>query len=213
LVAVRQAKDLLRAARRGDPAAVARVRAVSDRPTLAAAQLALAREHGFASWPRLKAEVTRRAILDGRDLARLAALLAEDPAQATARLEHRRDHPKGASPLGYVAMLRYDTARGVWRDVAGASPLARALLATGWWPPAPRSTRSGAATRCGWPPPTAGQRPPAARPRGRPRPARPRAPAHPAGMVPPPAPGRRGRRPRPGRGDPGPADRWRLSGR
>jgi ankyrin repeat protein len=127
----RQAKDLLGDARQGDPAALARVRAVSDRPTLAAAQLALAREHGFASWARLKAEVTRRAILDGRDLARLAALLAEDPAQATAKLEHWRDHPKGASPLGYVAMLRYDTARGLWRDVAGTGPLARALLEAG----------------------------------------------------------------------------------
>jgi uncharacterized protein len=127
----RQAKDLLRDARRGDPAAFQRIRAVSDRPILAAAQLALAREYGFASWPRLKTEVTRRAILDGRDLAGLAALLAEDPAMATARLEHWRDHPKGASPLGYVAMLRYDTSRGVWRDVAGTGPLARALLDAG----------------------------------------------------------------------------------
>jgi ankyrin repeat protein len=127
----RQAKDLLRDARRGDPAALRRIRAVSDRPILAAAQLALAREYGFASWPRLKTEVTRRAILDGRDLAGLAALLAEDPAQATARLEHWRDHPKGASPLGYVAMLRYDTSRGVWRDVPGTGPLARALLDAG----------------------------------------------------------------------------------
>jgi uncharacterized protein len=127
----RQAKDLLRDARRGDAAALARIQAVSDRPILAAAQLALAREYGFASWPRLKAEVTRRAILDGRDLARLTALLSEDPAQATARMEHWRDHPKGASPLGYVAMLRYDTSRGAWRDLPDTGPLARALLDAG----------------------------------------------------------------------------------
>jgi hypothetical protein len=31
----------------------------SDRLTVAAAQLALAREYGFASWPRLKREVER----------------------------------------------------------------------------------------------------------------------------------------------------------
>ena len=61
----RQAKDLLRAARAGAPPAVARIRAVSGRVTLAAAQLAVAREYGFASWPRLKAEVDAR----GSDLA------------------------------------------------------------------------------------------------------------------------------------------------
>ncbi len=56
-----QARDLLRAARAGDPAAAESIRAVSDRTTLAAAQLAVAREYGFASWPRLKAEVEARA--------------------------------------------------------------------------------------------------------------------------------------------------------
>lgn len=61
----RQAKDLLRAARAADPAAVARIQAVSGQMTLAAAQLAVAREYGFASWPRLKAEADARS----RDLA------------------------------------------------------------------------------------------------------------------------------------------------
>jgi hypothetical protein len=61
-----QAKDLLRAARAADPAAVARLRAVSGRVTLADAQLAVAREYGFASWPQLKAEVAARTM----DLAR-----------------------------------------------------------------------------------------------------------------------------------------------
>lgn len=46
-------------------------------------------------------------------------------------MEHWCDHPKGASPLGYVAMLRYDTSRGVWRDVPGADMLARALIEAG----------------------------------------------------------------------------------
>src|SRR5262245_7153448 len=58
----RQAKDLLRTARAGDTAAIARIRAVSDTLTLAAAQLALAREYGFASWPRLKEEVDARTL-------------------------------------------------------------------------------------------------------------------------------------------------------
>ena len=63
-----EARDLLRAAQAGDPAAVSRIRAVSTEPTLASAQLALAREYGFASWARLKAEVTARTT----DLARQA---------------------------------------------------------------------------------------------------------------------------------------------
>ena len=56
-----RARDLLRAARSGDQAAAARIGAVADSMTLAAAQLAVAREHGFASWPRLKAEVEARS--------------------------------------------------------------------------------------------------------------------------------------------------------
>jgi ankyrin repeat protein len=58
----RQAKELLRAARAGDTAATARIEAVSGELTLAAAQLALAREYGFASWPRLKDEVDARTL-------------------------------------------------------------------------------------------------------------------------------------------------------
>ncbi len=56
----RQARELLRAASAGEPAAVARIRAVSGRMTLSAAHLALAREHGFRHWAALRAEVERR---------------------------------------------------------------------------------------------------------------------------------------------------------
>lgn len=52
----KQAKDLLRQLRNGDPSATERLRKhkpnVSD-PILADAQFVLAREHGFESWPRL----------------------------------------------------------------------------------------------------------------------------------------------------------------
>jgi ankyrin repeat protein len=126
-----QAKDLLREARSGDDAAAVRIRAVSEQQTLASAQLALAREYGFASWPRLATEVRRREILDARDVERLRALLVDEPEQATATMERWCDHPKGASPLGYVAMLRYDTARDVWRDVPGTDALASVLLEAG----------------------------------------------------------------------------------
>src|SRR5690349_19429680 len=54
----KQAKDLLRAARNGDTAALARLaasgrRASDARITLSDAQLAIAREYGFPSWPKL----------------------------------------------------------------------------------------------------------------------------------------------------------------
>jgi uncharacterized protein len=72
-----------------------------------------------------------RALLDHGDIAALAALLAADPAAARAPMGPWPDHPLGADPLGYVAMLRYDTARDVWRDVPGTTAMARALLAAG----------------------------------------------------------------------------------
>jgi hypothetical protein len=56
----RQARELLRAAASGDPRAADRLGAVAPHRTLAAAQLALAREYGFQSWTALKAEVARR---------------------------------------------------------------------------------------------------------------------------------------------------------
>ena len=56
----RQARELQRRAAAGDADALHQVRSVANSVTLSAAQLAIAREHGFASWPRLKAEVERR---------------------------------------------------------------------------------------------------------------------------------------------------------
>jgi hypothetical protein len=56
----RQARELLRAAADGELSALARIRAFSDRVSLSAAQLSVAREYGFASWPALHAEVERR---------------------------------------------------------------------------------------------------------------------------------------------------------
>jgi Family of unknown function (DUF5990) len=56
----RQARELQRAAGAGDADARQRLRDVSDRVTLTAAQLALARDYGFPSWRRLRDEVERR---------------------------------------------------------------------------------------------------------------------------------------------------------
>lgn len=56
----RQARELLRAAVASDEQALRRIRAVSQHQTLSAAQLAIAREYGYPSWPKLRAEVLRR---------------------------------------------------------------------------------------------------------------------------------------------------------
>jgi uncharacterized protein len=134
-----RARDLVRAAQRGDPGAVARIRAVSDRLILSSAQLALAREYGFASWARLKLEVERRDVLNSRDLRRLTRALAEHPELATTKMEHWCDH-KSADPLGYMAMLRFDHDRlGLPRELPGTGAIARALIDAG----APANGRPG----------------------------------------------------------------------
>ena len=77
----RLAKELRVAARAGDPGAVERVRKhVDDDPatmSLSAAQLVVAREHGFASWPRLTEELEARRVglagLSGLAFARAVA--------------------------------------------------------------------------------------------------------------------------------------------
>jgi len=127
-----QAKDLLRAAKAGDQRALARIEPVSDRLVLASAQLAVAREYGFAGWARLKTEVQRRAVFDRGDVPRLRAMLAEQPALATERMEHWCDHRKGADPLGYLAMLRFDSRRlGLSAELPAIGTMTRALLTAG----------------------------------------------------------------------------------
>ena len=127
----RIAKERLRAARNGDADATGWIGEVGAGLTLAATQLRVARHHGFASWPAMQLEVARRRILDLHDAAALAAFVADHPELATADLEHWRDHPKGASPLGYVAMARYDTSNHTWRDVDGTGAAAHVLIAAG----------------------------------------------------------------------------------
>ena len=84
----KRAKDLLRAAREGDAWALARIRSIradagtTPRPLqLADAQLAVAREHGFESWPKLAAALEERDVaafrdaVNGGDRARVEQLL------------------------------------------------------------------------------------------------------------------------------------------
>jgi hypothetical protein len=118
----KQAKDLVRAARTGDEQALARVRANApkrERIALADAQVTIARENGYPSWPALvaaaeaNAEAFILAATDRRKTRALALLAArpeieEDP---WARLVLGRDWardpnepggPHGWSPLLYV---------------------------------------------------------------------------------------------------------------
>jgi ankyrin repeat protein len=76
----RQAKELRDAARASQPAALERIarhaRSVDPREaSLAVAQLVIAREVGFTSWPKLKAMVESRAALSDRAASLLAALV------------------------------------------------------------------------------------------------------------------------------------------
>ena len=126
-----QAKDLLHAAQRGDPGAITRINAVSDQIMLSSAQLAIAREYGFASWAKLKLEVERGDILNSRDLSRLTTLLAEHPELATEKMEHWADRACG-EPLGYITMMRFNHDRlGLPRDLPGTGAIARALIQAG----------------------------------------------------------------------------------
>lgn len=127
-----QATDLLQAAKNGDAAALDQIHAASDQLILASAELAIAHEYGFGSWARLTTEVDRRDILNSRDLRRLAALLADQPDQATTPMEHWCDHRKGASPLGYMAMLRFDArCLGPTGPLPGTGEMAHALIDAG----------------------------------------------------------------------------------
>jgi ankyrin repeat protein len=124
-----QSKDLLREATRGEAPALARIRAVSDRVILASAQLVIAREYGFDSWPKLKREVERRDVLNSRDLDRLSSLLAEDRDLAVSRMVNWADHRLGANPLNYIAMIGFDHERlGLPAELPGTGRIAAALI-------------------------------------------------------------------------------------
>jgi len=125
-----QARALQRAVRAGDRTAAGRVGRghpegvpveLSTFP-LSAAQLVIAREYGFPSWPRLKASIgtaadprtqLRRAIEDG-DLDRVKQLVADG-------VDHRSAYPDGRTPIwlavGSTPMVDYLAAQVVQTGV------------------------------------------------------------------------------------------------
>ena len=114
----RQARDLHRALRALEPAALARAAPyrLEPQPRLAAAQLVVAREYGFASWPELMKEVERRAAsgLSSTDwLARVLALAhgvgwnTPQPQRALALARSRRtDNVALSLTLGDLAQVQ-----------------------------------------------------------------------------------------------------------
>ena len=134
----KQAKELVRAARAGEPEALERLG--GREPILARAQLVIAREHGYASWPRLVA-----AAEAGAD-ALVVAATEERRARAEAMLEARPEladdpwvglvlgrgwdgdpnepgGPRGWPPLNYACQSVF-APRGLVRELLerGADP-------------------------------------------------------------------------------------------
>ena len=110
----KKAKALLRAARAGDAAANARLKryGVAGTPALHAAQRAIAREQGFASWPRFQAFVTEAGLDVRQQVDRFIDAATSDGRRARDMLA---DHPEMAEAGVYVALVLGD-----WERVADA---------------------------------------------------------------------------------------------
>jgi hypothetical protein len=122
----RRAKELRNAVGAGDPQAAERVRSYTSGTTLAAAQLAIAREFGFPSWTQLTLEVRRKRMISTGDVAGLRSLVAQHPDLASAQVSSALSG-KSSSALEYVAVARFHGSLD--RDVAG--DLTRVLLGAG----------------------------------------------------------------------------------
>ncbi|MEQ7005567.1 ankyrin repeat domain-containing protein [Actinopolymorpha sp. B17G11] len=122
----RQAKDLHRAAAAGEPDARARISVVSPEISLHTAQLALAREYGFASWPRLHSEVKRLRLIADGDVDGFASLVAADPALATDGIRF----PDSDTTLPALQYIGIGLLHGWWNHHRPGD-LTRVLLAQG----------------------------------------------------------------------------------
>jgi ankyrin repeat protein len=133
----RQAKELRDAARRAEPGALDRVsrvyRAVPQGGvTLAAAQLVIARELGFTSWPRLKAAIESGTAAPGQLVEGFVAASVECRLrEAAAILE---GHPGIAARSIYAAAVLGD-ARMVSEMLAAGPSAATVIDEARGWPP------------------------------------------------------------------------------
>lgn len=133
----RMAKELRDSARRGEAGALDRVsRSYRVVPpgavTLAAAQLVIARELGFTSWPRLKAAVESRAATAGQLAEALVAASVERRLREAATI--LEDHPGIAARSIYAAAVLGD-ARTVSGMLVTDPSAATAIDEARGWPP------------------------------------------------------------------------------
>lgn len=135
----KRAKELLRAHRRGDLAAAERIQRQLPRAgrlpaaqvvqlalQLADAQLVIAREAGFATWPRMKHHIARAGLPDDGGAVPLHdAVRAGDAASVRGLLEgsaqrwHTREAIELAVERGDRAIAQLLLAHGAWVDFAG----------------------------------------------------------------------------------------------
>ncbi|HWA15098.1 MAG TPA: ankyrin repeat domain-containing protein, partial [Gemmatimonadales bacterium] len=111
----KQAKDLLREVKAGDAVARERLRtwgpsAVSDLPKLTDCQHALAREYGFASWPKLRAHVdslnaTDPAVALAGALKTGSAAQVAEVLQRFSSLKQRIDQPVAGGSFGATPLI------------------------------------------------------------------------------------------------------------
>lgn len=123
----KQAKDLLRGYRSGAPDALARITAVlpSGEIRLAQAQLVVAREYGFPSWPRLRAYVERLGVA-GPDMWHA---FVDDPHYYAERTAGLLESARDGTPDAVAAFARWSAPL----TAAGArSVLARDHGFTSW---------------------------------------------------------------------------------
>ena len=139
----KQAKELVRLARSGDPEAAERVRKCHPRPTaafaLADAQLVIAREHGFASWLKFAKLVTELGLENSPvsvfEMAADAAVSGHLPTLETLLREHPELARARSTRVHRATLLHYTGANG-FEDYRQKTPknaveIARLLLNAG----------------------------------------------------------------------------------
>ena len=133
----RQAKEVRDGARKGDPVVLERVArqhpsAPVEELSLAAAQLVIARELGFSSWPTLKAAVHAATAAPGDHAHQLVAASIDGRPQEAAALLHADPELGGRSLLAAVVLGDADSVRA---SLAANPEAALAVDDERGWPP------------------------------------------------------------------------------
>jgi ankyrin repeat protein len=131
------AKSLLKAAQSGEPAALERIARSSpgaaEPPALHRAQLTIAREQGFASWPRFRAFLVESSLDFQALAAKFIDAALDDPRHAEEMLAQ---HPEIARAGLYVALVLGDAAN-VERAIGESPEMVEAKGGPRDWEPLP----------------------------------------------------------------------------